>query len=259
MVNKKKMRKEKKAALKMAASSQPPTCYHGSTAEAFQKNSRYRVALEEYWLYNQDHIAKRANFTDKESGEFVEQQLKAYIQKYKDLLQDPDFCCFIFAYSAKVLLARGMMTGEFYSDKLLFLPCLGIKTRYNLLPESEGKHVGPGSNEKYYEKFCKYTRDIMTERGQINVLAREVPCDCLKGLQKQAKTMEKVAYCAGCHGQFPKETMFLCTGCKISKYCSANCQASHWPLHKIDCRLKGKHFDTDVDPDRYKLDSWLEH
>ena len=37
--------------------------------------------------------------------------------------------------------------------------------------------------------------------------------------------------CANCY-QSPKKSFFKCTSCKLTRYCSKECQKADWKLHK---------------------------
>merc|ERR1712238_288576 len=82
----------------------------------------------------------------------------------------------------------------------------------------------------------KYCRDITTERGRINCIAREIPCDCLEEKRIAAKLMEKVAVCYCCRKEFSKKMMLRCTGCNHVQYCSKECRIVAWSQHKNICR-----------------------
>jgi hypothetical protein len=55
----------------------------------------------------------------------------------------------------------------------------------------------------------------------------------------------EAAVCCGCGavaGAAPRRGKFQrCAGCRLVRYCSAECQKAHWRLHKVLCRLaRGK-------------------
>ncbi|KAJ6614201.1 hypothetical protein B0H10DRAFT_2045878 [Mycena sp. CBHHK59/15] len=42
--------------------------------------------------------------------------------------------------------------------------------------------------------------------------------------------------CAGCHEEETGISMNKCSGCQLTRYCSANCQRGDWPRHKKMCK-----------------------
>merc|ERR1719321_1327713 len=141
---------------------------------------------------------------------------------------DPGFLRFLFARAAEEHLAIGGTVPN--KDIVVSLLHLGISFKYNAIPLINGEDVSAGS--EYYEKYNKYLRDIHTDRGVINVLARETPCDCMNPAKVKAKSMEKLGYCWGCERTLPKERLYRCSGCNATQYCSRECQLKHWPAHK---------------------------
>ena len=171
----------------------------------------------------------------------------------------PDFSKFLFAYCAQLYLENNSggdgegdgdncdndevqvegEGGENFTDRqkgmMAMLLLKGLRVRYLQVPTEEGKDVYGRDSSDCYEKYLKYTRDIMTDRGVINCLARETSCGCMNRFKARAKSMEKLGHCFGCMKNFPKETMMLCSRCKHVKYCSRKCQLDHWPKHKARC------------------------
>ena len=52
---------------------------------------------------------------------------------------------------------------------------------------------------------------------------------------KQALKMQ-IRFCAAC-GTVTQSTQ-VCSRCKVSTYCSKECQVRHWPSHKMECRKR---------------------
>ena len=196
-----------------------PKCFHGSSEEAFDVRGEYYTAVKDY-------IQMYRNA--KTCEEFLE-LMPRFDKAHRQLLVDPGFGRFVFAHCTQHYLAKGN------DDKkiLITLLQLGIEIRYFRIPIDEGKDVGPGSS--YHEKSSKYMRDIHTDRGMINCLARETPCDCMKEKKTEAKSMEKLGFCFCCRREFPKGRMLMCSGCRFVKYCSKECQFRDWPAHKLAC------------------------
>ncbi|KAL9186949.1 hypothetical protein ACHAXT_010669 [Thalassiosira profunda] len=45
--------------------------------------------------------------------------------------------------------------------------------------------------------------------------------------------MGKCAACGTCG-----DGLKICNACKTAKYCSRDCQLSHWSIHKAECRMR---------------------
>jgi len=91
--------------------------------------------------------------------------------------------------------------------------------------------------------------DIMNgcHRSLVKYFAKQTPCNCLDELYSQMKsTKPKMGHCFGCrqtklevHYTFVRvvrTSLFICTGCERSTYCSKACQIAHVPKHKDDCK-----------------------
>jgi len=150
-----------------------------------------------------------------------------FYEKFQYVLVDPTI--------ARYVIAR--ITDDFLKGKdnatLRLRLILVLLIRYCLIPRHEGKDVGPES--EYTKNYHKYSRDIATERGRINCIAREIPCDCMEEKRIEAKSMEKIAVCFSCEEHFSKEKMLRCKGCNHIQYCSKECSITHWPEHKPFC------------------------
>jgi hypothetical protein len=50
---------------------------------------------------------------------------------------------------------------------------------------------------------------------------------------------ERKAHCAACGGVAGGGlSLKTCKSCMLVKYCTADCQRNHWPLHKIECKQR---------------------
>jgi len=191
----------------------PTCCYHGCTKKEFN-NSRAYYKVIEAWVNNSN--------TDMVS-EFIKKNIRVLVA--------PSFGRYVIAHITEDYL-KGK--GDVLLLKRLILL---LQIRYMVIPNDEGKDVGPGSES--FRNLKKYGRDIHTERGRINCMAREIPCDCMEEKRIAAKSMEKVAMCARCRNEFLKETMLRCKGCNCVQYCSKECSINDWPEHKELCRIIG--------------------
>mmetsp|Transcript_11416 Transcript_11416/g.11120 ORF Transcript_11416/g.11120 Transcript_11416/m.11120 type:complete len:214 (+) Transcript_11416:70-711(+) len=187
-------------------------CYHGCTKKEFNNRGEHYKVVED-WI--------RSDLVDDD---------ETYNQDRID--DDPTFSCFVIAH----------ITDDYLKDKnidilhLHYRLLLLVEMRYFYIPKHEGKDVGPES--KITTNFSKYIRDIETERGIINCMAREIPCKCMEEKRIAAKLMEKTAVCFECRQEFPKELLLRCIGCDHVQYCSNECSIKHWPNHKDWCKQK---------------------
>ena len=81
--------------------------------------------------------------------------------------------------------------------------------------------------------------DIMNGcyRSLVKYFAKQTPCNCLDELYAQVRsTTPKMGHCFGCRQTKERTTLFICTGCERSTYCSKACQIAHVPKHKDDCK-----------------------
>mmetsp|Transcript_31059 Transcript_31059/g.34789 ORF Transcript_31059/g.34789 Transcript_31059/m.34789 type:complete len:230 (-) Transcript_31059:235-924(-) len=191
-------------------SNKSSTCYHGCTKKEFNNCGKHYKILSSY---------------DKESNK--EDDMIGFYEKFQYVLVDPTI--------ARYVIAR--ITDDFLKGKdnatLRLRLILVLLIRYCLIPRHEGKDVGPES--EYTKNYHKYSRDIATERGRINCMAREIPCDCMEEKRIEAKSMERVAKCWCCQKEYPKEKMLRCKGCNHAQYCSKECSITHWPEHREWC------------------------
>ena len=135
--------------------SKSPPCYHGCATKKDFNFGRHYTILERW--------DKQSN-SQKERNDFYEQ--------YKRVLLDPTFGCFTIAH-----ITDGYLKGQ-DDDLLLGRLFLLLRIRYRETPRHEGKDIGPES--KYTKDYQKYCRDVLTERGRINCIAREIPCKCME-------------------------------------------------------------------------------
>jgi len=206
-------------------------CFHGSTVEKFSDNNSYSKVIYE-WM---DVAVSSGPGCTVE----IDRVLSKFYAKHEHLMVDNEFVRYTFAYATDLHLSNRNFMDENIKllqkaviGKLLFL---GIRMKYFLIPVSQGTDLTHGSIHE--KKYYKYMRDIQTDRGIINCLAREtLPfCDCMKATKCEAKTMEKLGMCSGCSEEFPKTELRRCKGCGIVNYCSTECMKRDWSEHRHFC------------------------
>mmetsp|Transcript_15832 Transcript_15832/g.17104 ORF Transcript_15832/g.17104 Transcript_15832/m.17104 type:complete len:255 (-) Transcript_15832:192-956(-) len=207
----------------------PSGCCHGSKVADF-KNLDYIRAVQA--CINMHHEITQNRQAGKDNYG-IDCQLIAH-RKFDDdhqhlTLYDTNFCDFIFSFCTHLYLNSIDSTEEI--QQLLEL---ALSMRYIEQPMRKGVDVGPGSEGE--TKYKKYTTDVCLQRGMINCLARETPCDCMKPKKLEAQKMDRTGICHGCLDEVPKNTLKLCTGCNMVKYCSRECQVNGWPEHREACK-----------------------
>ncbi|KAL9185966.1 hypothetical protein ACHAXT_003743 [Thalassiosira profunda] len=72
----------------------------------------------------------------------------------------------------------------------------------------------------------------------VRFFHRRIPCGCLQDTYKKEKKAQggvKVGACDGCDRRMDRSTLKSCSLCKLTQYCSKECQRRHWPSHKDEC------------------------
>mmetsp|Transcript_44449 Transcript_44449/g.48108 ORF Transcript_44449/g.48108 Transcript_44449/m.48108 type:complete len:225 (+) Transcript_44449:43-717(+) len=185
-----------------------PTCYHGLSKKEFNCGEHHKI------LDRWDNKVDAREFLNKNDC-FC-------------FMSDTAFATFIIAHVTTDYL-KGKDDAILKSRLLLLLHMRNV-----FIPKHEGNVVGPES--EYTKNYHKYLRDVTTERGRINIMAREIPCDCMEAKRIEAKLMDKVAICFGCKKEFLKEELLRCKRCDYAQYCSKKCSKKHWARHKEFCR-----------------------
>lgn len=245
-------------------------CFHMSTKEDFlaYKSDNYHKCCDDYLKY-------RWKMAMRIPGQDINQLHLEFSQQHSDTLIQNKFGSFVFAVCCGLFLQNKESSENLNENEnldensanntnnnasitaikqrksiIMQLLALGIDVRYHWVPSIVyGISIAEGSSMG--EKHRRYVRDIMTERGMINIIARETmtlwsstsptssksSCNCMEISKKAAKReMEKSGYCMGCQQEFPKNELRKCSHCQASKYCSSKCQTDNWSEHKEFCR-----------------------
>ena len=91
----------------------------------------------------------------------------------------------------------------------------------------------------FRDTYCHIDqRDILEgcERSAVDFYKRRIPCKCLDETLTKLKQTHKSGLCANCKERKDRGKLKLCTGCKITSYCSRMCQVAHWARHKEKCK-----------------------
>ena len=73
-------------------------------------------------------------------------------------------------------------------------------------------------------------------RDELKFYRKRTTCSCLKDMHLEArKTLPKLGICHHCGEEKERRLLMVCGKCKISQYCSKECQSASWPAHKSGC------------------------
>ena len=88
---------------------------------------------------------------------------------------------------------------------------------------------------KYKDLTCRgsgFVRDL------LKIYRKRLSCSCLKKMHLEArKTLPKMGGCKNCQQEKDRAMLSVCSKCRISHYCSRECQIEDWPRHKRDCDI----------------------
>ena len=81
-------------------------------------------------------------------------------------------------------------------------------------------------------------RDLATGniRDVLKFFRKRIACSCLKKMHLDArKTLPKLGVCFCCDVVKERPLLMVCSRCRITQYCSSECQVAHWHRHKRVC------------------------
>ena len=80
---------------------------------------------------------------------------------------------------------------------------------------------------------------MRSDHGLILFLAKQIPCSCLDGLEEDMKNARQAPIpgrCWYCNSEDLRVELKKCSQCKMSQYCSKECQVADWKRgHKKEC------------------------
>ena len=73
-------------------------------------------------------------------------------------------------------------------------------------------------------------------RDLLKIYRKRTTCSCLKKMHLETrKTQPKIGSCYNCGQKKERTLLSVCSKCRVSHYCSRECQIAHWPSHKCYC------------------------
>lgn len=87
--------------------------------------------------------------------------------------------------------------------------------------------------------FVALKEKVETALDAIEYLYKKIECDCLEGLEQELKQVPDLSCCdyLACQKVKEKKDLLLCAKCKVTPYCSRECQVAHWETHKKYCKI----------------------
>jgi hypothetical protein len=110
------------------------------------------------------------------------------------------------------------------------------------------EHYNGNGKQNFHVAVCKATLvadDVKWggEREGIRFYLKRISCTCLKAKYSLVKKLQptRTSGCVICKQIKVRSSMMLCGRCKLTQYCSKECQAADWPIHKCECRNIHEH------------------
>ena len=220
------------------------TCWHGTTKENY--SSQCQEVLDEYLAEFNERMSSiqpmpRESYPSRE--EMLDFAMKRYDEimnasKNKALSNRGALDCDEIARHAFACSAKRIMDGgdedflDGHNGIILGLYCHYIAGKVSP-PSDAFTHAN--------ERFNVYLRRLdRTLRGATRVLAKHLPCRCMKDRKPLSNPVgRKIKRCDnGECGKFKlSKDLKDCSACKMVCYCSKECQSSDWKDHKNDCKL----------------------
>lgn len=134
-------------------------------------------------------------------------------------------------------------SGEHYSFDLQLAKESAIAVL--LLEEHDGKGMDLSLTSCTLENVGK-VYNLCSYRDVLSFYKKRISCGCLKEKYKQMKKDQptKLGVCWHCRKRVDRSTLMACSSCKVTLYCSRQCQKEHWSAsggHKEECPRMTEH------------------
>ena len=91
---------------------------------------------------------------------------------------------------------------------------------------------------KYRDLRCGGGSSI---RDVLKIYRKRISCSCLKDKHLLArKATPKMGACCNCGKMKERVLLMVCSKCRISQYCSRECQIAAWSVHRGHCDIRVK-------------------
>lgn len=153
-------------------------------------------------------------------------------------LLDMDLYRFFLSSVAGILLKNDRTNGDRNDAYTLLMYAILVK---DIIDQGgpEGYMERVSTNDMTREN-SDALKEIVTEGGFRNYVARNITCTCLDGDAQHEMKQERVpnkSRCANCRQEEnSKMTLRACSGCKLVEYCDEKCQVADWNNHRAFCK-----------------------
>ena len=77
-----------------------------------------------------------------------------------------------------------------------------------------------------------------SRRDVLKFYSKRTSCSCLKEIHSETRSsIPKTGKCYHCKKEQDRASLMVCSRCRISHYCSRECQVANWPSHQMECDI----------------------
>jgi MYND finger len=206
------------------------TCTHGSVGRDTVAFRERRAAIIEYMKLKNEALEEYRQKNDNDvHSEWLRVEMSFFIDYWSKNSQLADEILIKMAYAKAT---DYVIRGDYATARYDCWFAANLELLRAKMSEDEEAMLQYAAN---YKDLCLRNR---TERDTIVNLTKLIPCSCLKQVTKQAKKWQATDRCQFCGVEGSQDKFLVCSACKVSGYCSRDCQRAHWKAgHKTACML----------------------
>jgi len=219
-------------------------CTHGGptpgTPSAHRKCSNLTACLNDLVSTEADVLRRHAHddlpieaLTSERTRAKLQVLMNFWLPRSDDIDQDYSRLCFSMATDAT--LDNNLEYARVFLQVGIFLNAWCVLGQVTFLEALTTQERPPPNVEKIYGDPLYKTR---TTRGMILFLHQQTKhsCKCLDQLAGLEKAKPRTRKCNYCKKEGESIKLYKCSRCKISEYCSKECQTNDWKVHKLECQ-----------------------
>ena len=111
---------------------------------------------------------------------------------------------------------------------------INVFENYDETLEVNSNSMNPIVSAKDRDLMCGSTS---VRRDLLKFYRKRMSCSCLKKMHLEARKTQpkKLGACGHCNEIKERSLLMVCSKCRISQYCSRDCQVAASPEHRADC------------------------